>query len=244
MTITIERRKRRGVAIVTVRSNIKWRYESAGIPNGVYSVQDGNRWPDHRPPLVLDTIGMPPQVLVDLLANPPQAKKVQPHNELRLPVLSEPQASKLLGKPQYVPLIALAHPCDWRALRLLKLCPTVQLVCPDEPTKFQRWLCHLDAIVPTRTGVSLTAWMLDPAPDLKLDPLLLPALAALRLFPSIRSAAERCEVSESTMARMLRVTRAALGLPPGDVSRFRPDELAAIILDRLGADAPLNERHA
>ena len=243
MMPTTERRKQRGVAIVSVRGSIKWRYESAGNPNGVYSVQDGNTWPAHRPPVVLDTIGMPPQILVDLLANPPQVKKEQSLYDLRLPVFSEPQASKLLEKPQYAPFIALAHPCDWRALRLLKLCPTVQLVCPDEPAKFQRWLRHLDAIVPTRTGASLTAWMLDPAPDLKLDPLLLPALAALRVAPSIRSAAERCEVSESTMARMLRVTRATLGLPPGDASRFRPDELAEIILDRLGADAPLNERH-
>src|SRR6266508_996430 len=133
MTITTERRKRRGVAIVTERSSIKWRYESAGIRNGFYSVQDGNKWPDFRPPLVLDTMGMPPQVLVELLANPPQAKKVQPHNELRLPVLSEPQASKLLGKPQYVPLIALAIPCVCLPLLLLKLSPTVQLVGPVEP---------------------------------------------------------------------------------------------------------------
>ena len=241
MIPTTERRKQCGVAIVSMRGSIKWRYESAGIPNGVYSVQDGNTWPDHRPPLVLDTIGMSPHVLIDLLANPPRVKKVP--DDLRLPVFSEPQTSKLQEKPEYVAIVALAHPCDWRALRLLKLCPTVQLVCPDEPTKCQRWLQYLDAIVPTRTGVALTAWMLDPAPDLKLDPLLLPALAALRVSPSIRIAAERCTVSESTMARMLRVTRATLGLPRGDVSRFRPDELAEIILDRLGADAPLNERH-
>ena len=243
MITTTERRKQRGVAIVTMRSSIKWRYESAGIPNGIYSVQDGNRWPDYRPPLVLDTIGMPPQVLVDLLANPPQAKKERLPFEMRLSACSELQTSKLLEKPQYVPIIALAHPSDWRALRLLELCSTMQMVCPDEPAKFQGWLRHLDAIVPARSGAPLTAWMLDPAPDLKLDPLLLPALAALRVAPSIHSAADSCKVSESTMARMLRATRATLGLPRGDVSRFRPDELAATILDRLVADAPINERH-
>ena len=241
MSTTVERRKQRGVAIVTVRSSIKWRYESAGIPNGVYSIQDGNRWPSYRPPLVLDTIGMPVQMLVDLLANPPQVKQ---ERVLRWPIFPEPPASTSLEKAHYVLIIALAHPSDWRTLRLLQLCPTVQMVCPDDPAKLQRWLRHLDGIVPTRTGVSLSGWMLDPAPDLKLDPLLLPALAVLPSSPSIRSAAERCDVSESTMARMLRVTKASLGLPPGDVSRFRPDELAAIILNRLGTDSPLNEQCA
>lgn len=242
MITTTERRKQSGIAIVSVRSNIKWRYESAGIPNGVYPVQEGNRWPDYRPPLVLDTIGMPPQMLVDLLANPPQLKKEQPPNAMRLSACSEQQTSKISEKPRYVPIIALAHPSDWRALRLLKLSPLVQMACPDEPAKFQGWIRHLDAIVPARSGAPLTAWMLPPAPDLNLDPLLLPALAVMRSSPSIRIVAERCEASESKIARMLRGTKATLGLPPGDVSRFRPDELAATILDRLGADAPLNER--
>lgn len=215
-----ERRTKRGVAIVSARPSVKWRYECAGVPNGIYSVQDGNTWPDHRPPVVLDTIGMAVQTLVALLACPP----------------------RVAAAHQHVPLLALADPFDWRVLRLLNLCPAVRLVCPDDPTTLQRWLQHLDGIVPARTGAALSGWMLDPAPDLNLDPLLLPALAALPSSPSIRAAAERCAVSESTMARLLRVTKARLGLPPGDVSRFRPDDLAATILDQLGADSPLRER--
>ena len=241
MITTTERRERRGVAIVTMRSNIKWRYESAGIPNGIYSVQDGNTWPDHRPPLVLDTIGMPLSILVALLADPPRMKQAQPDVTTRSS--ADAPMSKLQDKPLCLPFIAFADPHDWRTLRLLKLCPTVQLVCADDPETFRRWLPHLAGMLLTRSGNPSDGWLVDPAPELNLDPLLLAALAVLPSSPSLRVAAERCGVSESTMARMLRATKATLGLPRGDVSRFRPDELAAIILDRLGADAPMNERH-
>lgn len=218
---------------------MKWRYESAGIPNRTYPVQDGNRWSEYRPPLVLDTIGMPLPMLVDLLAHPPQVPNEQRYHDQWWPISSDAALRISPDTTQYVPLIALAHPSDWRTLRLLKLCPTVQLVFPDDPTRLRRWLPHLDTIVLTRSGTLLKGWLIEPAPDLKLDPLLLPALAALRVSPSLRIAAERCEVSESTMARMLRGTKAILGLPPGDVSRFRPDVLAAIILNRMGTDAPV-----
>lgn len=167
MMTTIDRRQESGVAIVTVRSSVKRRYDSAGVPNGVYAVQNGNTWPDSRPPLVLDTIGMSVQMLVELLANPPTVKNklLQPISHL----CSDPQANTLQEKPQFVPLIALADPHDWRALRLLKLCPTVQLVCPDDPGKFRRWLVHFDSMVFMRSDDLLNGWLVDPAPDLKLD---------------------------------------------------------------------------
>lgn len=243
MITLADRRKQPGMAIVTVRSGIKWRYESAGVPNRVYRVQNGNTWPNYRPPLVLDTIGMPAQMLVDLLADPPKVQDEQPETATQA-AIKNPQTNKLQEKSQFAPLIALADPHDWRALRLLKLCPMVQLVCPDDPLAFRYWLPNFDSIVLTRSGDPLAGWLVDPAPDLKLDPLLLAALAVLPLSPSTRVAAERCGVSDSTMARMLRLTKTMLKIPPGEISRFRPEEVAAIILDRLGSDSPTIECRA
>ena len=220
---SVAERQRHGVAIVTARPlPIKALYGDAGLPSRPLLVQPGPSWPEHGAPVVLDTIDLPASELVALLADPPQANR--------------PAAvrSGLQAKPNYMPLIAFARPNDWRTLRLLGLCSSVRLICPGDPTQLSRWISHIEAAVSVRPGLSPAAWLVEPPPALKLDRLLLPALAALPYAASLRIAAERCAVSESALARMLRTTKATLGLPPGDVCRFKPDELAALILDRLG----------
>jgi hypothetical protein len=222
-----ERRTTDGVAIVTTRAEyIKPRFLAAGIPARVLPVQDGPAWPAHRPPLVLDTIGLPVEVLVALLADPP--------NVSGLPAHAWAPNTASTGV-----LVALADAGDWRALRLLALCLAVSLIAPDDPATLRPWIRQLATVQMPRRSQPMPVWLIPPPPPLRLAPLLLRALAALQTSPSIRLAAERCGVSESTMARLLRTTRGVLGMPPGTVSRFYPAEQAALILRRLGTDAPL-----
>jgi hypothetical protein len=221
--MTDERRRQLGVAIVTARPGlIKQCYRAAGFGARVLMVQAGPSWPEHRAPVVLDTIGLPLGELVALLANPPAL----------LPATHQPIGGRRAPATD-VPLIAFAAAQDWRALRLLTLCPAVRLICPDDPAVLWRWLPHLGGAVAARADAPLI-WLVAPPPALQLDPLLLPILAALPSAPSLRMVAARCAISESTLARVLRGTRTALGLPPGEVARFRPDELAALLLERLG----------
>jgi hypothetical protein len=236
-----ERRKTQGVAIVTARADyIKPRCHTAGIAARVLTVQEGPTWPEHRPPLVLDTVGLPVEVLVALLADPPRMKspKANYQTAARPAALPVEQTTAPKNLP-LAPLAALANAGDWRTLRLLALCPAVRLIGPADPADLRPWIRHLAMVQTLRRAAPAPAWLISPPPSLRLDPLLLPVLAALQVSPSVRVAAEQCDVSESTMSRLLRATRGVLGMPPGDVSRFRPEEQAAMILARLGADSPL-----
>jgi hypothetical protein len=235
-----ERRTTEGLAIVTMRAEyIKPRCLAAGIASRALTVQEGPAWPEHRPPVVLDTVGLAVEVLVALLADPPKVKTLRANKRSAAPVSGLPAALAKAAKDAtpLAPLVALADADDWRTLRLVALCPAVRLIGPADPAELRPWIRHL-AIMQTlrRTGPA-PAWLISPPPPLRLDPLLLRALAALQVSPSVRIAAERCDVSESTMSRLLRATRGVLGMPPGDVSRFRPAEQAALILAQLGGFA-------
>jgi hypothetical protein len=157
---------------------------------------------------LLDTIGLAVEVLVTLLVHAPPA-----------------------------PLIALADPDEWRTLRLLALCPSVRLVSADDIAPLRVWVRHLASMLPTRSTPPVV-WLIPAPPPLPLDPLVLSILAAIMASPSYTMAAAQCHVSESTIYRVLRATRATLKLPHGTIARYRPAELATLILDRLGADAP------
>ncbi len=117
-------------------------------------------------------------------------------------------------------LVALADAGDWRALRLLALCLAVSLIASDNPATLRPWIRQLATVQIPRRSQPMPVWLIPPPPPLHLAPLLLRALAALQSSPSIRLAAERCGVSESTMARLLRTTRGVLGMPPGDDVAF------------------------
>jgi hypothetical protein len=207
-----ERRNSSGLAVVTTvgrAAQIERQTRATGIPTRILMVQDGPTWPVLRPPALLDTISLLPDVLVALLANTPPS-----------------------------PLIALADPVDWRALRLLALCPAVRLITADDTAALRMWVCHLASVLPPRATQATPVWLVPAPAPLALHPVLLSVLAALLSSPSYTIAAVQCQVSESTIYRVLRATRATLELPHGAVARFRPAELAARILDRLGADAP------
>jgi hypothetical protein len=240
-----ERRKTEGLAIVTARAEyIKPRCLAAGVAARALTVQEGPAWPEHRPPLVLDTVGLPVEVLVALLANPPKVKRANYQTAARPAALLVEQARAPKEATPLAPLVALADADDWRTLRLLALCPAVRLIGPSDPAELRPWIRHLAMMQTLRRTAPAPAWLISPPPPLRLDPLLLRALAALQVSPSVRIAAEQCDVSVSTMSRLLRATRAVLGMPPGDVSRFRPEEQAAMILARLGADSPLAPKQA
>jgi hypothetical protein len=234
-----ERRTTEGLAIVTARADyIKPRCLAAGIAARALTVQDGPAWPEHRPPLVLDTIGLPVEVLVILLADPPKLKMAKYQTAAHSVALPAEQRRAPKHIP-FAPLVALADASDWRTLRLLALCSAVRLIGPADPAELRPWIRHLAMMQTLRRTAPAPAWLISPPPPLRLDPLLLRALAALQVSPSVRVAAEQCDVSVSTMSRLLRATRGVLGMPSGDVSRFRPEEQAAMILARLGADSSL-----
>jgi hypothetical protein len=239
-----ERRQREGVAVVcgTIEraSHVKQRFLAGGVLVRVLPVQDGPTWPQLRPPLILDTIGMPVEMLVMLLADP-----------ARVTSMSREQSG-------LVPMAALADPRDWRTLRLLMLCPAVRLISADDQPTVRHWARHLSSALPSRRPVSGPACLFAPPPPLPLagnvepasaqsvlrDPFLLPLLAALLNCSTYTASAAWCQVSDSTLFRTLRVVRVALELPPGDVSRLAPVDLAHVILERLSADSPLASQQA
>jgi hypothetical protein len=206
-----ERRTTDGLAIVTTAGRaacIAQRCQAARLPARVLAVQEGPTWPVLRPPALLDTIGLAVEVLVRLLVHAPPA-----------------------------PLIALADPDAWRTLRLLALCPSVRLISADDIAPLHVWVRHLASMFPARSTPP-AVWLIPAPPSLPLDPLVLSILAAIMASPSYTMAAAQCHVSESTIYRVLRATRTTLKLPHGAVAHYRPAELATLILDRLGADAP------
>lgn len=241
-----DRRKQDGVAIVTLRPDIKHRCIDAGLPARALRVQPGPSWPEeYRPPVVLDTVGLPVEHLVILLANPPRVVTGtdQPSPSPLKPQPATKQKEQKERTGPLMPLIALADPDDWRTLRLLALCPSIYLICPDKPFMLHRWVRHFSGVVSARSREVSKGWLVALPPDLRLDPLLLPILAALLVSESHGEAAERCDLSDSTLARVLRKTRPILGLPPGDGARFRPRALAMVMLERLAVDSPLRSRH-
>jgi hypothetical protein len=260
--MTGDRRQMEGVAVVsgtTERaSRVKERFLAAGVSARVLPVQDGPAWPEIRPPLILNTIGMPIEMLVALLANPPVIKRSSASVVDQAPIaqprtLPAIRATMLREHVELVPIGALADPSDWRTLRLLMLCPAVRLISADDLLMVRRWARHLSSAFPPLRPASEPACLVAPPPPLSTqpaaqsvlrDPFLLPLLAALLDCPTYTTAAMWCNVSHSTLFRTLREVRAALGLPSGDVSRLAPAGLARMILERLSADSPLASQQA
>lgn len=209
-----DRRSAPGVALVTQRAGaLKWRYAAAGIACAVHPVQPDTTWPSYRPPVVLDTIGMDAAVLTQLLATAPAS-----------------------------PVIALVEPDDYRALRLCGLCPAVRLICADDPAVLRIWLRHLGGMSDGQTVGAVAAWLVPPPPPCPLDPLVLPIIAALLTSVCTADAAAQVGLIEATLFRLLRQARGALDLPLGARTRYRTAQLGLLLLDRLGADAPIRER--
>jgi hypothetical protein len=255
-----QRRDIRGIAVVTTAAraaSMKQLCAAASLPARVLAVQEGLTWPEARPPIVLDTVGMPLEMLITLLAYPPLVQKV-PVSLLHRARVAQGRAASaaqavLLGEnTEPMPLGVLADPDDWRTLRLLPLCPSVRMVSSADQMVLRRWVRHLSGALTPRQSAHSLVWLFAPPPPVPTqlavdqaaarhilcDPLLLRVLAALPSSPSYMSVALRCKVSMSTLSRTLRAVRSALDLPPGDVSRFSPAELAAMIFERLDTDSP------
>lgn len=203
-------RDRAAVWVVTGRGGVlRGAGASVGLRVKVVPVQDGPTWPTLCPPVVIDTIGMAPSVLVALLVDAPPA-----------------------------PLVALAAAADWRTLRLLESCPAVGVISPVLTATLPIWLRHLDGVRVDRGG-SAPIWLLPRPPLPPLGWRVMRVLHALQASTTLRAAAQRCGMSESSLYRLLRATRVAVGLPSGAVQHVgSPTALAEAILDRLAADGP------
>lgn len=197
--------------------------EAAGLPARVLPVQSGPAWPEHRPPVLLDTIGLPVEELVVLLARPP-----------RLQAASERAAER-----GFAPVIALADPAGYCAMRLLRLCPAVELVCAEHTAGLARWLAYLEQRALGRLCGGQTIWLIAPPDDAPLEPELLSILAALLNSPSYSDVAARCGLSESTLYRTLRAIRMSLGMPASSTGRLDPADLFVRIVARLADPRPL-----
>lgn len=201
--------------------------EAAGLPARVLSVQSGPAWPEHRPPVLLDTIGLPVEELVVLLARPPR--------------LGTAPVARAAERP-FARVVALADPADCCALRLLGLCPAVELVCAENPAGLVRWLVYLEQRVVARSRGGQTIWLIEPPADAPLAAELLPILAALLVSPSNSEVAARCGLSDSTLYRTLRAIRTSLGLPASATGRLDPADLFERIIARLSDPRPLGAR--
>lgn len=171
--------------------------------------------PKLETPLLLDTMGMPPPELTDLLT--------------RL-------------SPRLHRVIALIAPNDRVALRLCALCAAIPLLVSDaiDLMLLRPWLVHFGDVERAQTlRQPFRIGLPDPTRPL-LDPMLLPTLAALHHAPSLAAVAEQTGQSEATLKRLLQRTRAALALPCGTTKRFAPQALATAIytaLKETGEDA-------
>ena len=165
-------------------------------------MQEGPAWPEHRPPVVLDTVGLPVEVLVVLLADPPKMKSSKANHQLTVQVSASPaEQMRTLKEVPFAPLAALADAGDWRALRLLALCPAVRLICPADPAELRPWIRHLAMMRTLRRIAPVPAWLISPPPPLRLDPLLLRALAALQVNPSVGCKIDPLRSFNTAMAR-------------------------------------------
>ncbi len=175
-----ERREKYGFAVVTGRGKyIKPLFDAAGIPTRMVVVQDGPAWPDFRPPAIVDTVGMPIEQLVVLLANPP---KLKTQGKAAQPTV---RASSPSATPMLMTLAALVDPDDYRALRLCALCPAVRVICSDEMPVLRLLVRHLSGAVAPRSSTTRPACLVPAPPHIPLDRLLLLALAALLASPSV-----------------------------------------------------------
>lgn len=195
------------LAIVTMRPGVKARYAAAGVDVAAYCIQEGGHWPQipDELPIVLDTIGMPPDLLIQLLSWVPDT----------LVVIAEPEA--LL------------------TLRLLAMSQDVQLVLPDDPNALRQCQRFVPNLIPGgQMGWMIPPPPLALAWRLEQEGLAaLRVLAALREAQTMQAAAKRRGVSKATLSRQLAALRRALGLPPGREKRDRPSVHAAQILEWL-----------
>lgn len=223
-----ERRIQMGIVVVTKRPRqVGVHCQAAGLPARVLSVQSGPAWPELRPPVLLDTIGLPVEELVALLARPPR--------------LSAAPGDRAAERP-FAPVMALADPADCCVLRLLGLCPAVELVCAESPQGLARWLAYLEQRVVARSRGGQTIWLIEPPADAPLEPALLSILAALLVSPSYSDVAAHCGLSDSTLYRTLRAIRTGLGLPTSTTGRLEPADLFRRIIERLADPQPLIAR--
>lgn len=174
--------------------------------------------PNARPPLVLDTVGLDPLRLVELLLD-------------------------LLRRPLVT--VALVSDTARAAAHLVQLCPAVVLAldtsnAPHDPALFGRlreplWmLANMD-----QYALRMTQRLLDPRPALIFSNVfILHILAALARAETVDDAARACHISRATFMRHLQQARAEVGLPAGMRRRLPPPLLAARLLQALEHAAP------
>lgn len=206
-----------GVAVISWRRPwISQHLQAAGASSRHIIPQLGpSLLPAFRPPLLLDTVGMPLPLLVAILWELSQGRDVTP--TLALLPLNQPGLARLLTLPLAVNvLIADTVPTDTLGL-WLRLAPQLE----------RRSASASPAIVglgpPPADLLNLPAHTLDA----------LHALAPYGSAPpaSITEAAERAGMSRRLFCYQLAAIRAVVGLP--STRRYRPSALAAAICEAL-----------
>jgi len=138
------------------------------------------------------------------------------------------------NRPSPLPTIVLVREPDSAVQHLAAISPAVYAVFPDTDD-FRTLLpvIRLGGMIGEgrrpRVG---PLWVgLAVPPQLPLDGNFYPILAALAASACIEEAAERCRIPERTLYRRLSDIRQALGLPPSRLNRYRPLDLARLLID-------------
>ncbi|NNJ12198.1 hypothetical protein EKD04_017855 [Chloroflexales bacterium ZM16-3] len=211
-----DRRRDAGVAVISFRRAwLAQRLLASGVSVRHVVPQLGHPLlPDIRPPLLLDSVSMPPRMLTAILW------------ELRT--------------VRHIPTLALISGDAPGVGRLLALAPAVHVVIADTvpPETLALWLRMAPALAARRLVTASPAWVGVVAPAVPLPAATLAALYALAPYgsepsASLADAAQRIGVSRRQLCYHLAALRAALGVPPQ--RRYRPHALAAAICQAIVA---------
>jgi hypothetical protein len=175
--------------------------------------------PEARSPVVLDTVGLEPLRLVELLLD-------------------------LLRRPQVT--VALVSDTARAAAHLVQLCPAVVLVLDttgvvQDTALFARLRDPFWALARLEPYTArMTQHWLDPHPQpIFANVLILRVLTALAHTRTLGETARVCAMSRATLKRYLQQARVEVSLPPASQLRLAPPRLATRLLQALEHVAPM-----
>lgn len=214
-----ERRSHQGIAVISLRRvELTRRLKAAHAPFRHIVPQLGPTLvPELRPPLLLDTIGMPLPMLVAILWELSRARNIMPTLALVPP--DQPGLARLIALPRSVHALVADDVTD----ETLGLWARMAHLIERRP----------GSMAPVEVGMPMTSAGMVNLPAYTLD-----ALHALSPFggkppATMTEAAQRAGISRRLFCYQLAAIRAVVGIPSD--RRYRPPALASTICAAIAA---------